>query len=412
MRKGFTVNLKAQRAAALKAAQDIVTKAQAEGRALTADEQTEVEAKTAEIKTLDEQIEAATKSDDLMSRIAGLGGSGVQEEGGDDKPAKSLGEFFAKSVGAEGLARLKSVRGTSVSTAEFKANTDPQLTPSAFSPVLTQVDRTVVQGYRRASVADLLGTGTLGAGSNAVTYFVEGAAEGNFATVAEGGQKPQLHIADPVARTDAAKKIAGWWDTSDEMIEDLDFWVSEINNRGLYLLSMVEESQLLNGDGTGSNVLGLLQRSGIQTETQAVAPDTAQDAIFRAMMKVQTATGLAADSIVINPADYQSLRLAKDTNGQYYGGGFFSGLYGVGGVEFQPPLWGLKTVVSSAVAAKTCVVGALQAATTVYRKGGVRVESTNSDASKFTKDIVTTRIEERVALAVRIPAAVVKVTLL
>ena len=48
----------------------------------------------------------------------------------------------------------------------------------------------------------------------------------------------------------------------------------------------------------------------------------------------------------------------------------------------------------------------------MYRKGGVRVESTNSDQGKFTKDIVTTRIEERVALAVRIPAAVVKVTLL
>jgi HK97 family phage major capsid protein len=407
------VNLKAQRAAALKAAQDIVAKAQAESRALTADEQAEVQAKTAEIADLDAKIKSAADSDALMSRLASLGGGKVEDEKDGDQPqaAKSLGEHFAKSVGAEGLARLKSVRGTSLSTTEFKANTDPQLTPSAFSPVLTQVDRTVVQGFRRASIADLLGTGTLGGNSNAVTYFVEGAAEGNFATVAEGGQKPQLHIADPTSRTDSLKKIAGWWDTSDEMIEDLDFWVSEINNRGLYLLSMVEESQLLNGDGTGTNVLGLLNRSGIQTETQAATGDSAQDAIFRAMTKVQTATGLTADSIVINPADYQALRLSKDSNGQYYGGGFFAGQYGVGGVEFQPPLWGLRTVVSSAVAAKTVVVGALQAASTVYRKGGVRVESTNSDGSKFTKDIVTTRIEERIALAVRVPAAVVKVTL-
>jgi len=407
------MNLKAQRAAALKAAQDIVAKAQAESRALSTDEQTEVEAKTAEIADLDAKIKAASDSDALMARLAGLGGGSAGDEKDGDKPqsAKSLGEHFAKSVGAEGLQRLKSVRGTSVSTTEFKANTDPQLAPSAFSPLLTQVDRSVVQGFRRASIADLLGTGTLGAGSNAVTYFVEGAAEGNFATVAEGGQKPQLHIADPTSRTDAAKKIAGWWDTSDEMIEDLDFWVSEINNRGLYLLSMVEESQLLNGDGTGTNVLGLLNRSGIQTETQAATGDSAQDAIFRAMMKVQTATGLTADAIVINPADYQSLRLSKDTNGQYYGGGFFAGQYGVGGVEFQPPLWGLRTVVSSAVAAKTVVVGALQASSTVYRKGGVRVETTNSDASKFTKDIVTTRIEERLALAVRVPAAIVKTTL-
>lgn len=405
------MNLKAQRAAALKAAQDIINGAKAAHRDLTADEQVTVEAKFAEIAELDAKIEAATKSADLIGRLNSLGVPNDSNEDGDVTSAKSIGEHFAKSVGAEGFARLKSNRGSSVVAPEFKAATDPQLTPSVFSPILTQVDQTIVRPYRRATISDLLGVGTIGAGTNAITYFVEGAAEGNFATVAEGGQKPQLHIADPVSRTDSAKKIAGWWDTSDEMVEDLDFWVSEVNNRGLYLLSLVEESQLLNGDGTGSNVLGLLNRSGIQTEAQDATGDSAQDAIFRAMTKVQTATGLTADAIIINPADYQALRLAKDGNGQYFGGGFFAGQYGAGGVEFQPPLWGVRTVVSSAVAAKTVIVGALKAASTVYRKGGVRVESTNSDQGKFTKDIITTRIEERLALAVRIPAAVVKTTL-
>ena len=406
------MNLKAQRAAALKAAQNIIDGAKAAERDLTPDEQATVEAKFAEVEELDKQIEAAEKSDAIMARIAALGaGTDGEQGGGEAASAKSLGEHFAKSLGHEGASRLKSVRGASFAAPEFKANTDPQLTPQAFGPVLTQVDRSIVQAYRRATISDLLGAGTLGRGTNAVTYFVEGAAEGNFATVAEGAQKPQLHIADPTTRTDSAKKIAGWWDTSDEMVEDLDFWVSEVNNRGLYLLSLVEESQLVNGDGTGSNILGLLNRSGIQTETQAATGDSAQDAIFRAMTKVQTATGLTADAVVINPTDYQALRLAKDGNGQYFGGGFFAGQYGVGGVEFQPPLWGLRTVVSAAVAPKTVVVGALKAASTVYRKGGVRVESTNSDQGKFTKDIITTRIEERLALAVRIPAAVVNVTL-
>ena len=405
------MNLKAQRAAALKAAQDIVSKAQAEGRSLTDDERSTVEAKSAEVVEFDAKIKAAEDSDALMSRIANLGGGKVDDEKDGDKPAgaKSLGEHYAKSVGREGFMQLKERGGFTVSAPEFKAATDPQLVPSTFGPVLTQLDRTVVQGFRRPTVADVMSSGTIS--GNAVTYFVEGAFEGAFTTVAENGQKPQIHVADPTAVTDSLKKIAAWWDTSDEMVEDLDFWVSEINNRALYMLSLAEENQLLNGVGTGSTVLGLLNRSGIQTETQAATGDSAQDAIFRAMMKVQTATGLTADSIVINPADYQALRLSKDTNGQYYGGGFFAGQYGVGGVEFQPPLWGLRTVVSSAVAAKTVVVGALQASSTVYRKGGVRVETTNSDASKFTKDIVTTRIEERIALAVRVPAAIVKTTL-
>jgi HK97 family phage major capsid protein len=221
-----------------------------------------------------------------------------------------------------------------------------------------------------------------------------------------------MHNVDPTPTTDALKKIAGWWDTSDEMVEDLPFMVSEINNRGLYRLSMVEENQLVSGAGTGSTIKGLLLRTGIQTETQAIAPDSAQDALFRAITKVQTATGLPADGIIINPTDYQKLRLSKDANGQYFGGGFFTGQYGVGGVVSQPPLWGLTTVVTAAVAAGTAVVGAFKQSATVYRKGGIRVESTNSDLGKFTSNIVTTRIEERVALALRIPLGIVKVTLL
>jgi HK97 family phage major capsid protein len=411
------MDLKAQRFAAVKAGQDIIAKARAAARDLTDDERTQLAEKQAEVQRLSALIEKADADEELMKGFDSYDSGQEDPEGGglQSKQALTLGDHFAKHVGKDGLAKLKSNRGSALTIPEFdsKAATDPNLSPAVFqTPLLTQVDQYMRRAFRRASVADVLGSGTLGRGTNAVSYFIEGSVEGNFATVAEGAQKPQLHFTDPTMTTDAVKKIAGWWDTADEMIEDLDFWVSEINNRGLYLLSMIEETQLLNGDGTGTNILGLLQRSGIQTVTQAVAPDTAQDAIFRAITAVQTATGLTADAILINPADYQTLRLSKDANGQYFGGGFFAGQYGTGGIQFQPPLWGLNTIVTAAVAAKTVVVGALAAATTVYRKGGVRVESTNSDLGKFTKDIVTTRIEERLALAVRMPAAVVKVTLL
>jgi HK97 family phage major capsid protein len=415
------MDLKAQRLALVKAAMDIVAGAKAAARDLTDEERTDLERKHQEVADLTKKIDQAEKDAELLKGFEALLPEGSGGDG-EDQAAESLGQHFAKALGQDGARRLKSTRGTTIATTEWmgpgaalgvKAATDPNTSPAVFqTPVLTQYDRFIRRAFRRASVADLLGSGTLGRGTNAVSYFIEGSVEGNFATVAEGGQKPQLHFTDPTMTTDSVKKIAGWWDTADEMIEDLDFWVSEINNRGLYLLEMVEESQLLSGDGTGTNVLGLLNRSGIQTVTQAVAPDNAPDTIFRAITAVQTATGLPADGIMINPADYQTLRLSKDANSQYMGGGFFAGQYGTGGIDFQPPVWGLRTIVTAAVPAKTFVVGAFQAATTVYRKGGVRVESTNSDGTKFTKDIVTTRIEERVALAVRMPAAIVKGTLL
>lgn len=401
------MSLKDQRAAALKAADDIVKGAKDTGVDLTDEQQAEVQARLDEVKDIDVKIKAAERSDALMRDITSLGpvDGDVDTEG-----AKSLGEHFVKSVGKDDLQRVKTVTGSVVAAPEFKAAGDTQETPSTLAPWLTTYDRTVVRAFRRPVVSDVLGVGTLGGNSNAVTYLVEGAVEGAFTTVAAGGAKPQFHVADPTQATDALKKIAGFLKFTDEMVEDADFWVSEINQRGLYLLALAEENQLLNGDGTGSNILGLLNRTGIQTETAADNTDNAE-AIFRAMSKIQSETGLTADGVIINPADYEALRLGKDGNGQYFGGGYFSGQYGNGEVEWQPPVWGLRTIVSAAVPANTAVVGAFGAAATVYRKGGVRVETTNSHASDFTSNLITTRIEERIALAVRYPKAIVDVTL-
>src|SRR5262245_3263009 len=396
------------RAAALKAAQDVIDKAQADKRDLTDDELTTVEAKQAEVVTIDRKI----KSADVVKGVLALA-STEDTTDADDKPARTLGDHYVKHAKPR-LGGFTKGERLSVSSPEFKAATDPQSSPTATSITsvnIPQIDRTIVQAFRRPPfLTDLLSAGTLT--SPAITYFVEGAREGAFTTVAEGGAKPQIHYVDPTAVTDALKKIAGFIKLNDEMMEDFDFLVSEINTRLLYDLAIFEESQLLSGAGTGSTILGLLNRSGIQTETQAVAPDTAGDTLFRAMMKVQTATGLTADGIVLNPTDYQKLRLSKDANGQYFGGGFFQGQYGVGGVDWQLPVWGLRTVVTAGTAAGTALVGNFAQAATVYRKGGVRVESTNSDGTDFVSNKVTIRVEERVALAARVPAAFVKCTLL
>jgi HK97 family phage major capsid protein len=109
--------------------------------------------------------------------------------------------------------------------------------------------------------------------------------------------------------------------------------------------------------------------------------------------------------------DYQEFRLSKDGNGQYFGGGYFQGQYGNGSVMDNPNLWGLRTVVTTAATQGELLLGAFRVGATVYRKGGVRVEASNSHADNFTTNKVTVRAEERVALAVRYPAAFVKVGL-
>lgn len=404
------MNLKQQREAALKAARDIAEKAKGETREMTAEEIAEVDQHLAKADDLATQIKTADEAQARMKRLSEIKDPEA-DEAASKVEAKTLGEFFVKSVG-ERLVEAKQAGGRySVSSPEFKAAADTQLVGTVFDAVTTQVDTNIVPGNRRRlTVADLLGQGTLS--GNAITYYVEGALEGDFTTVAEGAQKPQLHFADPVAVTETLKKIAAFIKESDEMIEDLPFLVSSINNRLLYQLGLFEENQILNGNGTGTNLTGLLNRSGIQTlgaGTDAAAGNA--DQIFKAITAVQTGSGFDADGIIIHPTDYQTLRLSKDGNQQYFGGGMFAGQYGNGGVSMQPPLWGLNTVVTPAIAAGTVAVAAFKATKTLYRKGGVRVESTNSNENDFTNNKVTVRAEERVALADRVPAATVKVTL-
>jgi HK97 family phage major capsid protein len=406
------VNLKEQRAALLKEAKGLVETEDYDG----------AEAKMVEVEELNAKIAKAERGSNLLKALAD-----VDEDGGDarskgvSQAAATLGEHFAKT--ALESVRSKSGERFSVASPEWmgpaaKAASDTQVTGTTFTtPVLTEFDRTLIRAVRpELVVADLLGSGTIT--GTAISYFIEtGPAEGAFTTVAEGAAKPQLHFPDPTTALDSLKKIAGFIKFTDEMLEDLGFVVTEINNRLLYELYKFEETQLLNGGGTGTNVLGLLNRSGIQLMSRAANgagtadDESVADVIFRAMTAVRTGSGLEPDGIMIHPTDYQTLRLSKDGNGQYFGGGYFQGQYGNGGILTNPPIWGLSTVVTTAVAVGTAVVGAFKQSATVYRKGGVRVESTNSNGTDFTDNKITVRAEERIALAVRRPAGIVKVTI-
>jgi HK97 family phage major capsid protein len=323
--------------------------------------------------------------------------------------ALSLGDHFVKSLGVDGLARLAARQPVEAPAFKAGENEQTQTVPGVFAPLLTDIDTNLVRGYRRPTVTDLFGSGSIS--GDKITYFVEAGVDGDFATVAEAGQKPQIHVQDPTAVTEALHKIAAWWIVSDEMLSDTAFWKTEIDNRGLYMLALAEEHQLLFGDGAGTNIKGVFNRDGLQSTALDVAakPSDITDALFDAATKINVSTGLTADGILINPTDYQTLRLSKDTNGQYIAGGPFVGQYGNGGVPIQPNLWGFNTRVSAAIPKGTIAVGAFKSAVTVYRKGGIVTKV--DPYTRVTENLVRTVVEERVGLAVRRPSAIVKLTI-
>lgn len=357
---------------------------------------------------IEETEKALKEAEAFQAKVKSIGAlHGADGEGG-DAPAKSLGEFAAKGMKERGV---KSGGRFSANLGTFsKAAASPMVTPSGVSAALADVQERLYEGPRRRLViADLLGQETTS--RSAVTYFVESeTVNGAVATVAEGSEKPLISFGDPTPVTESVRKIAAVMKESDEMIDDLPWLASAIDNRGIYLVQLFEEDQLLNGNGTGTNLNGILNRTGILTGQTATGEPNVADAIFRAMTDISTNSPFTADGIVINPADYQTLRLAKDSNNQYYGGGFFQGQYGNGGVMEQPPIWGLRTVVTPAIAAGTVLVGAFRQGGSVIRRNGLSVEIANQNEDDFVNNRIAIRIEERLALAIRYPKAFAKVT--
>jgi hypothetical protein len=108
-------------------------------------------------------------------------------------------------------------------------------------------------------------------------------------------------------------------------------------------------------------------------------------AIFRAANGTRGSSFLNPDTVVIHPSNWQPIRAGTDASGQYYGGGPFSyGPYGsqtAGATNYlmQPDnLWGMRVLVTSAITVGTALVGSFSQGAALLRKGGLRVEASNS----------------------------------
>jgi HK97 family phage major capsid protein len=235
------------------------------------------------------------------------------------------------------------------------------------------------------------GTTTLGA----VPYIKESSFANAATTVAENGEKPEATFATEEVIA-PVKKIAVVGRVSDELFADYPAMQSYVDGRLRYMVAAKEEDQILNGNGTGSNLTGILNTSGVLFQNSATG--TLIDNIHQAITKVRAEGFFEPDAIVIHPNDWQSLRLAKDNDDQYYSQGPFAQIGG-------NSIWGLPAVITTAIAEGTQLVGAFRLGAQLFYKNGVTVEASNSDGDDFTYNRMAIRVEERVALAVFRPTA-------
>jgi HK97 family phage major capsid protein len=397
-----------QREDALAAAKQIMDGAKSAARQMTDDERATVKSKLDDVDRIDAQIKQHADDELLRGKIgAALKDDEPQIGAKSGKRFSSIGEAFVKSDAY--LAAVSAVKsGSRFTTAAVDTGLDLKaLTTTGPRIGNVQEGALLLTAINRPVVGDLFAQGQMNGA--VLSYLRETVVENGAAAVAEGGLKPPSDLGlDRVEH--GISKIATTLDVPDEFLEDMAAARSYIDGRLALFIQQEEESQLLLGSGVAPNLRGLLNVAGIQTEAAAALGDNF-DALYRSITKVRTVALLEPDACVINPVDYQRLRLSRDGNEQYYSGGPFAGQYGNGGVVNDPAVWGLRTVVSPAVAAGTALVGAFQAGGQVFRRGGITVDATNSDGEKFRSNITTIRAEERVGLAIYRPAAFVRVTL-
>jgi len=394
-----------------KAAEEVVTPATATtpavvGRLITKEEKAAVQAILDDAKAIKARIDGTQDQAAMLAEIDRLT-AGMTSSPRNDRQAqhilKSMGQQLIDDPAYASFIKNAGHRGSSAWTSpmvELQATT-LDTTSGSGGPLITTDYQPGITPllFKRLTVADLIAPGTTD--SNSITYMKETTFTNAAAAVAEGATKPESTLVFAQV-TDPVQKIAHWLPVTEEMLEDFSATRSYVDSRLRLGLSITEEDQLLNGNGTPPNIRGILQRTGL-TAAQARGADTNADAIFKQITTISSTIFVMPDGIVLNPANWQTIQLAKNAAGNYLGSGPWA--------NAQPAqLWGYPVAVTPSIVANTGLVGAFREASQFFRKGGVRVEASNSHMDFFIKNLVAIRCEERGALAVYRPAAFGTVT--
>lgn len=416
----------------------IIEGAAQDGRSRTDDENAEIAEIHKSLDVLKENKRELESQRDLEQEISdSIGEIGREDKGVElqngaasisfPKVEQTPGEMFVASSQFKRIQdefKANGRLGSGMSTGAIAVETKGTLLEGAgggggalAAPVPQVIPGVVDKQFQPLRVADLLLSGQ--ASTNSLRYVVEGTATSGAAGVAEGSSKPQSTLG--LTTTDEPiKKIATTLKISDEMLEDAAQVRSYIDGRLSLFVKIEEERQLVVGAGTddlvGIKPSGNTRGIGIYAGGTAAGNKAVQ--VFKALNGQRGSALIEPDFIVMNPSDYQDIRLLTDTAGQFFGGGPFQGPYG-NGANVQASgqvngaldyLWQKPVVVTTAVGAGTALIGTSSAAQ-VWRKGGLTVEATNSNEDDFLKNLVTIRAEERLGLAVYRPVAFTEVRL-
>lgn len=293
----------------------------------------------------------------------------------------------------EGLESQKEILGKMKAGEKLTVKTVGTMTSANISggnvPVEDRIPGLDIIQTRQPLVLSLINRATTS--SNVISWVSQANKEGGAAVTAEGNKKSQADF-DLVVHNDSLVKISDFIKVSTEMLEDIDFLESEINNELLRLVELKIDDELLSGHG-GANI------NGIITQATAYSAGTFAGTITSANIKDVLETAISQVSsenfypnvIMLHPEDITKMRLTKATDGQY----IFPTVVLPTGLEVA----GVRVVANTGMTKDKFLVMDSTMATAYFKKDiAINVGYENDD---FTKNLVTILGEVRLLLIIK-----------
>ena len=216
----------------------------------------------------------------------------------------------------------------------------------------------------------------------------------------ENVNKPESGITFTLANAPVVT-LAHFIPVSRQVLDDAPQLESYVNSRLTYGLKLEEEDQLLNGAGTSGNISGILASGNNTAYNRAATGDTKLDTLRKAITQAALSE-YTADTVVINPEDWEAIELLKASDGQY----IMANPMDMAG----PRIWGKRVVATNSIAQGTFLVGAMSLGAQIWDRMDAAVQISYEDGDNFKKNMATLLAEERLALTVYRPSAFIKGT--
>jgi HK97 family phage major capsid protein len=311
-----------------------------------------------------------------------------------------LSRVFADNAGQFKSLERVSKGGFSLNTKAVGTMTLPANIGSDWASKIAGLSNVILTDpFRNVHLRDLMRSSVIE--QNGVFKFAKKTGgEGGVGIQTEGSSKSQVDYDFTISEV-TPKTIAVYAKISKQMLSRLTWLQNFVSTQMVQDLLNFEDESLLDFAGT-SDFSGLWENATSYTPSgSVVAGSNRWDKIANAVAQLRNAR-FVPTAILVNPIDYMELLINKTTTNEYSNPALITnGMLSIAGVP---------CIQTDIIPANSFLVADMAKASELLFEDNIMTEFAYEDGDNFTKNLVTVRVEESVALPIYFGSAMRKGT--